>query len=321
MVMIEIMRELNISGLDLNLVPALEALLRRRNVTRAAEDVGLSQPAMSRALARLRELQGDLLLVRGRNGYVLTPRAEAIRPHLAEALNRLRDVFQQPAFDPGVEHRTLRLVASDAQAVMLLPGVMTRLAVEAPGVELRVEGYRSDLTARMESGALDLAFALSTTPLPPGAFSDVVAEDRLALVMREGHPAAERALSLADYGTYDHVGVALFGDGQSEMDALLAAEGVSRRMAVVTPYFMAALATVASTDLLTTISATLARRFAPALKLVVREPPFGATTLKVTLVSSHVRAADPLLVWFRGLVREVAGLPFSSSKNASSSSC
>ncbi|HEY1447986.1 MAG TPA: LysR family transcriptional regulator, partial [Caulobacteraceae bacterium] len=88
------MREVNLSGLDLNLIPALDALLRRRNVTRAAEDVGLSQPAMSRALARLRELQGDPLLVRTRAGYALTPRAQAIQPQLADAISSLRGVFQ-----------------------------------------------------------------------------------------------------------------------------------------------------------------------------------------------------------------------------------
>src|SRR5260221_5568545 len=91
-VIISIMREVNISGLDLNLVPALEALLRRRNVTRAAADVGMSQPAMSRALAHLRAMYGDPLIVRTRSGYALTPRAAALQPHLASATTHLRNV-------------------------------------------------------------------------------------------------------------------------------------------------------------------------------------------------------------------------------------
>ena len=298
------MREVNIAGIDLNLIPALEALLRRRNVTHAAAEVGLSQPAMSRALARLRDLQSDPLLVRTRAGYVLTPRARAIQPRLAEATTSLRAVFQAPDFDPATERRTLRLAATDAQTVLLIPAVMGRLAAEAPGVDLRVEGYGADLYERLESGALDLAFALAETPLPPGAYSEPAAEDRLALVMRRGHPAEGRPWSLATYAEFVHVGVALVGDGRSEIDALLAANGVVRRIGLVTPYFLAALATVAGTDMVTTISAGLARRFADDFGLILREPPFGETRLHMTLVS--MRAADPLLAWLRSLVRDVA---------------
>lgn len=299
-------RDLNIAGIDLNLLPALEALLRRRNVTRAAADVGLSQPAMSRALARLRELQADALLVRTKAGYALTPRAAALEPLLAAAMRNLRDVFQPKAFDPGTEHRILRLAAADAQTVMLVPGIVARLAREAPGIDLRVEAYGPDLHARLESGALDLAFALASTPLPSGASSEMVGHDRLALVMRRGHPAATKRWTLADYGSHAHVGVALFGDGQSEIDARLAAAGVSRRIALVTPHFTAALATVAATDLVTTVSAALARRFAKTLGLVLHDPPFPDTDLPITLVCSHVRAGDPLLGWFRRMVRGVA---------------
>jgi len=306
MFMIFVMRELNVSGLDLNLVPSLEALLRRRNVTRAADDVGLSQPAMSRALGRLRDLLGDPLLVRARSGYVLTPRAQAIQPQLALLLSQVREVFQPQAFDPASQHRVVRLAAADSHTVLILPGVMARLAVEAPGVDLRVASYGPDVFARLDSGALDLAFSLASLPLPVGVHSEPVCEDRVALVMRRGHPAAGRAWSLADYGKYQHVGVALTGDGQSEIDAVLAAGGVSRRIALVTPHFMAALAAVAASDLVTTLSAALARRFAAAFDLVVQDPPFGETRLQTTLVTSHVRASDPFLVWFRGLVREVA---------------
>jgi DNA-binding transcriptional LysR family regulator len=300
------MHDINLSGLDLNLVPALDALLRRRNVTRAAEEVGLSQPAMSRALARLRDLQGDPLLVRTRTGYVLTPRAQAIQPRLAQAVAQLKGVFQTESFDPAAVRRTVRLAAGDTQAILLLPEVVARLAAEAPGVDLRVEPYGPDILDRLESGSLDLVFALGSTPLPPGVHSEAVGDDELALVTRRGHPAAGRAWSLADYGDWGHVGVAIVGDGRSEIDAMLAAHGVTRRMVLVTPYFTAALATVASTDLVTTVSAAMARRFATAFGLVLQPPPFADTRLTTTLVCSHVRAADPFLIWFRGLVREIA---------------
>eukprot|EP01037_Dinobryon_pediforme_P030705 gene30705-34890_t len=239
------MQEINIAGLDLNLLPPLGALLRRRNVTRAAVDVGLSQPAMSRALSRLRDLIGDPLLVRGGGGLQLTPRAAALLPKVEAALNDVRALFHEPAFDPAAERRVIRMAASDAQTVLLAPAIMARLAREAPGLSLRMESYGPDLVSRLERGDIDLAFALSTTPLPPGALSEPVSDDRLALVMRRGHPAADRDWVLADYAAYDHVVVALTGDGQSDTDALLAAGGVPRRIALVTPHFTAAVAAVA----------------------------------------------------------------------------
>jgi DNA-binding transcriptional LysR family regulator len=300
------MHQVNISGVDLNLVPALDALLRLRNVTRAAEEVGLSQPAMSRALSRLRDLHGDPLLVRTRTGYALTPKARALQPQLTAAMRNLRDVFQQQTFDPGVERRILRVAATDAQAVLLVPTLMARLSVDAPGIDLRIEGYGPNLLDRFDNGTLDLAFALSNTALPPGAYSEVVLHDRIALVMRRGHPAAKRKWSIADYGKYNHVGVAVVGDGQSEIDALLAAKGVTRRIALITPSFVAALAAVAQTNLVTTLSASLARRFAKPFNLILKSPPLGDDRLQMTLISSHIRAADPFLVWFRNLVREVA---------------
>jgi len=300
------MHQSHIIGLDLKLAPALEALLRRRNITHAAAELGLSQPAMSRALARLRDLQGDPLLVRGPGGYVLTPRAQAIQPRLAEVLNQLGAVFHPRTFDPAEERRTLRLAGADVHTIMLVPGVAARLAEEAPGVDLRVESYGLTTADRVLMGELDLAFALTTTPLTPGAYSEIVAQDRLAVVMRRDHPAANRAWSLADYGVYPNAAVTLVGDGHSEMDAILAAAGVTRRIALATPHFTAALAAVGATDMVTTMSAALAEHVAPAFGLCLQTPPFAETGLEMTLVCSHIRANDPFLAWFRDVVRQVA---------------
>jgi DNA-binding transcriptional LysR family regulator len=299
------MHQVNLAGLDLNLLPALEALLRHRNVTHAASDVGLSQPAMSRALSRLRTLLDDPLLVRGHNGLVLTPKAQSLVPRVAAAIGELKGLFSEQTFDPATEHRTIRIAASDTQTVLLAPPLMARLSREAPGIDLRFEPYGPDLIKRMENNALDFAFALSTTDLPMGAVSMPLARDRLVLVMRRDHPLSAQTWSIDDYGTVDHVGIALLDDGRSELDGLLAAAGVRRRIALMTPHFTAALAAVAATDMVTTISEAFARRFAEVFDLSVRPPPFANTELAMTLVWSHVRATDPILIWFRELLREV----------------
>lgn len=300
------MREVNLAGVDLNLLPALEALLRRRNVTHAAADVGLSQPAMSRALARLRAVLDDPLLVRAGGGLTLTPRAQALVPRLSAALGEVKGLFVEPVFDPGAVQRTVRIAATDTQTILLAPAIMARLAREAPGIDLRMEPHGPTLAARMESGEIDLAFAVASTPLPPGAMSEPLGGDELAVVVRRGHPAANRPWTFADYAAFDHVGVAILGDGQSELDTLLAAQGVRRRLALVTPHFMAALAVVARTDLATTMSRAFAGRFAETFGLILKDPPFDETHMRLTLVWSHVRAADPLLAWLRGVIAEVA---------------
>ncbi len=299
------MREVNLAALDLNLLPALEALLRRRNVTQAAAEVGLSQPAMSRALARLRDVFDDPLLVRTGGTLALTPVAETLAPKVATALEGLRGLFRPPAVDPAGLARTIRLAAADAHTILLAPRLIARFEREAPGVDLVFSSIGRDILRRMELGEVDLCFATAATPLPPGALSEAIGRDRLALVMRRGHPAANREWTLADYALYRHAVVSFFGDGLSEIDARLGAAGVERRIGLVTPHFMATVAAVAASDLVTTISAAFAARFAPNFDLVLKPPPFD-DALDMTVVSTRLRAADPVLQWFRRVLREEA---------------
>lgn len=300
------MRTVHLPGLDLNLLPALEALLKRRNVSEAAKDVGLSQPAMSRVLGRLREVLGDPLLVRAAGGYVLSARAQALHGQLATALDQVKAVFRDPGFDPARTERTVRIVGLDTHTILMAPALMARLAQEAPGIDVRFEGYTTNIVERMQTGQLDLVFAQESTPLPPGARSEFMVRDRLALVLRAGHPLAKRKWTIEDYGRVSHVGISIFGDAGSDLDAQLAPAGVKRRVALVTPHFMAALAAVSGTDMATTVGRSLASRFAGPLGLVLKEPPLPRTDLDMTIVWSEVRAADPVLTWMRKMIGEVA---------------
>ena len=288
-------------------MPALEALIRRRHVTRAAEDVGLSQPAMSRALRRLREALDDPLLVRVGAGLAPTPRARALLPELVDALDRLSGVYRAPAFEPARLDRAFGIVGADIHTVLIAPPLVKRVRAEAPGVDLRFEAYSAELRERLESGAVDLAFAVATTPLPPGVVSEPLVEDRLALVLRADHPVAHVDWTLADYGRWPHVTIAIRGDDESEIDAALAERGVARRIVLRTPHFLAALAAVGACDAATTVSETLARRFAAVFGLVVKPTPLAAVALRLTLVGVAARAADPGLMWLRRQVRAAAG--------------
>jgi DNA-binding transcriptional LysR family regulator len=307
------MQNKNLAAIDLDLLPVLEALLRRRNVTHAAHEVGLSQPAVSRALSRLRDLFDDPLLIRAGGGLTLTPRAERLAPQVAEALEGLRGLFREAGFDPAQEKRTVRLVASDVHTLLLLPALTARLAREAPGIDVQVSAYGPETITLMQQGRLDLAFALETTPLPVGTETLPLGYDRLALVMRRGHPLADRPVTPEDYERFPHAAIRIFGDGQSELDAALAARGLSRRIALNTPYFTAALAAISHSDLLTTVSEALAQRLAETFGLVCVPSPVAPEPMRLVLVWDRLRGRDPALIWFRECLRDVAAAVYSVS--------
>jgi DNA-binding transcriptional LysR family regulator len=301
------MRDVHLRSIDLNLLTGLGALLQHRGVSRAARDVGLSQPAMSRALDRLRHLFGDDLLVRTGAGMVLTARAEALAPRIAALLAEIRDVVSEPEFDPRLERRTFRIAATDSQTTLLFPGVMARLLVQAPLVDLHAVPFSPDIGRRIQSGEVEMTFSLANYPLPPGARSAALFEDRMALVMRRGNPAAARnRLSLADYAALDHVTISIFGDGRTETDAALAAAGLDRRIAHTTPHFIGALMAVAATDMVAMLSRAFARQYAGLLDLVLIEPPFANIALPITLVWGAARDNDRLLAWLRQVFLDVA---------------
>ena len=300
------MHQVNLSGIDLNLLPPLLALLLRQNVTHAASDTGMSQPAMSRALARLRHLLNDPLLVRGQKGLMRSPRGEALLPVVRTAIADLAGVFQPDRFDPKTIKRTIRFASSDVQTILFAPRLHALMRREAPNLDLRFETYGRDVTKRIEDGRLDFAFALSSTPLPSGATSFDIVEDHLALVMRRGHPLAKHNWTLKDYARVDHVSVSLTDDGISDLDAMLARAKITRRIALSTPHFMAALAAVGSSDAITTVSRRLAERFKSPFKLELRDPPFKPFTMTTTLVTSSIRASDPALLWIVECMRRVA---------------
>src|SRR5580658_5697284 len=161
------MPNLNLRSMDLNLLPALDALLRTRHVTRAAEEVGLSQPAMSHMLGRLRGVLGDELLVRGPSGLAVTARGEELAPLVAAALNSIRSVYRPLPFEISRARRVLHIVACDLHSILFGPALLARLQRDAPGIELSMENDTRDVFRRLEDGTVYLVFADTDTPLPP----------------------------------------------------------------------------------------------------------------------------------------------------------
>ncbi|HYO67666.1 MAG TPA: LysR family transcriptional regulator [Archangium sp.] len=297
----------NISGMDLNLLLALDALLTERHVSRAAAKLGTSQPSLSRALAQLRLWIGDPLLVRTRHGMTPTPRALALAGEVRAVLERIDGlVGGRGVFEPATSRRVFRLSAAEYPQGLLFPELLARLLQVAPGVGLSVQPWSLRFPEALEEGTLELALA-PTGELPPGLRSEPVVGDRFCCVMRKGHPAAGKRLTLERFVQLRHLQVAPTGREGSVLDDLLSRRGLSRQVVVRVPSFVLAPVLLGDSDLCATLPELLAARFAHERGLVVRPLPAGLSMPGLVLKQVwHERAQqDAGLEWLRGEIRAV----------------
>lgn len=272
------MHRMNLSSVDLNLLVVLDALLETRSPTLAAKRVSLSQPATSHALARLRELFEDPLLVRSGRTLVPTPFATELRPLVRDAMTALDRALAGPIpFDPRTSRRVFTLAAGDYVTAVLVPDLVEHLAEHAPGVELFVKPATDDNLAELREGSLDVVTQpVRTEALPPELDHEPLIADRFVCVVREGHRFARRRMRLDDYCAQGHVLIAPSGrTRRGYVDEVLEAQGRDRRIVVTVPHFLVAPLVVARTDLVLTIAERIATLVAPTHGLVIAEPPLA----------------------------------------------
>ncbi len=305
------MHTVNVAELDLNLLVALRALLTEQHVTRAASRVGLTQPAMSHALARLRGVLGDPLLVRTRSGMALTPRAK----ELVEPLDRILDdvarlVAPPEAFDPARSTRTFRVGTSDYVELVLMPAVLSRIWREAPNVNVHVRALGGRALDDLEEGRMDVALgplAVSGGKSSHVRFQKLMAE-RFVCVVRQDHPSIGKRLTLSQLVALPHALISPGGSTGGIVDAALAKLGKRRRIAVEVPHFLVAPFLVEKTDVILTLAERVASALAPAVRLRVLRPPpeLALPGFDVSLVWHERHQADPAHAWFRNIVATVA---------------
>lgn len=297
---------MRLAGIDLNLLTSLDVLLDERNVTRAARRLGVSQPAVSHNLRRLRELLGDPLLVRTPQGMQATPRGLELRPAVRAALEAAEAVLQAaPSFDPARAERRFVLAMADQAAFMLLPRLVERIAAVAPGIALDLRPPPDDLSAALTEGELELAISVFNDA-PAGIRSETLWTESFSCVMRRGGPGSRTALDLAHYLARPHLLVSPRGRPGGFVDDLLARDQRRRRVAIVVPHFLVAPAIIATSDLIWTAPTGLARLLAGRYPLAVRPPPLELPSFAVVL-RWHLRLdRDPGLAWLRQLLREAA---------------
>jgi DNA-binding transcriptional LysR family regulator len=297
-------RTTQLQRVDLNLLVALAALLEERHVSRAADRIGLSQPATSRALQRLRHTLDDELLVRTRDGYQLTPRAERIRRDLAEVLPRLEILFGGERFDPATATDSFRVLGTDYMTSVLGPGVFRRVFQEAPGTSLTLRPWHDGVFEDVAHGLADLAFVGVSADRE--LHSELLFEERFVCVMAASNPLADRdALTLREFVTAAHVVVDVLRGEQSAVDRRLTELGEHRTAALSVPYHTAAVLAVPETPLVATLPSRLVSTVDnPALRMVPAPPEVATMPY---LMTWHARLDDdPAQRWLRDIVRVVA---------------
>ena len=292
---------------DLNLLPVFVALMEERSVTRAAARLGMTQPALSNALARLRVTMRDQLFIRERYGIQPTRMAQELAPAIAAALGKIDAVvLGQQDFDPSQAER-LEVIASNSYVeFVLMPLVVARLRERAPGFRLRMAPFGTDLT---ETGVISgtTAMALGRIVDPPDSLVvQHLMDDGLACVVRADHPDIQDSISREQYERLKHVNVLPPGRLRIGLFRALEQQGLKREVAVSVTHFLAVPEMIAVTDYCAVLPALICRRLAADARLKVVRTPVDLGTFPVEM-AWHVRYRDdPAHRWLRALVAEVA---------------
>ncbi|MBO3277227.1 LysR substrate-binding domain-containing protein [Pseudomonas schmalbachii] len=292
--------------IDLNLLVVLDALLEERHVSRAAQRLAMTQPAVSHALARLRDLLGDPLLVRVRNEMRLTSRALELAEPLRDSLAGIRRLVLSERFEPAHAELTLRLGMSDYGAWVLLPTLLPLLRREAPGIRLEIrQDSRLEMLRQVAAGELDCAAGVFPL-LPEGLRAQRLFEERFVCLTAADNLAGRSSLPLQEYLAAPHLRVALQQSPAEEIDSHLQNLGLQRRVAVTLPHFTVAPELLAGTDLVLTIAERTLRRSHLPEGLVQFEPPLELARLDFVQVWPSGSQDDPARRWLRERLQQAA---------------
>ena len=292
---------MNLISLDLNLLVALDALLREASVSRAAMRIGLSQPAASHALQRLRDLIGDPLLVRNGARMELTPRAQALRAPLAQALDQVRALFIPEGFDAASSERQFRLMMPDLAVELLMPPLMEKITKLAPNLRIDVVPWRGPAIFTPEfARTIDMVISIGNSF--SGFHRQRLYIDSDALAVRKGHPAGIRLKRLETFREARHVAVVIRGQSEDLIDGWLRSKGIERRIALVVPGYIEALHVTARTDLVAFVPRRLIGALSKQLSLATIAPPVDPGVDEQYMFYPTRAQMDPGSIWLRNIM-------------------
>ncbi len=297
---------MNLRRLDLNLLVIFDALIIERNVTRAARRVGISQPAFSNALSRLRHYLKDELFIRGPDGMRPTSRALELAPELHQALVQIETMLDPSSFDPATAERTFSIDANDYIVTTSIAPLMQRLARSAPGIDVRILPPAGRALERLE--AREVEFAVGAFGDIPDRYGvEILDDNAFVCMMRPDHPLARGKLDIARYATAKHLLITPRGDASGFADEVLARQGLRRRIALTVNQFTVAPAIVANSDLIVTLPKRIADLYAPLFGLKMRCSPVPVPEMysRIELIWHKRLGLHPALAWFREVLKEV----------------
>jgi DNA-binding transcriptional LysR family regulator len=297
------MRTTHLRQADLNLLIVFTVLAEERNVTRAASRLLLSQPAVSRALQRLRDMFGDDLLIRTATGYEPTRKGLRLLHELESTLPRLDRLLSDADFDPAIEDTSFRIAATDHATHVLCPHLCRTVLPSAKKVEFSFVPLHDGQFEAMERGRIDLLL-LADDGVAPSHFSrEVIFEvEFVCVVARES--AFKRALTLKQYLAADHIGINIVRGIQTIPEKRLSAIGAKRRCPMVVPYHTAAMRSLVGTDLVVTVPRAIAELETSNPKLRIVKAPALLGTYKYLMVWHPRMETDAAHKWLRSIVRE-----------------
>ncbi|MGQ0699483.1 MAG: LysR family transcriptional regulator [Panacagrimonas sp.] len=291
--------------LDLNLLPYFNQLMRERKVSKVAESLGVSQPAVSNALKRLRGAMGDDLFLRTTHGMEPTVRARQLAEPIAYAIDTIKSAMsQQVAFDPSVAQRNFLLGLSDLGDMYFLPPLLSRIGEQASGVVVTAV-HNNPLTLKddMETGRVEVSIGISPQ-LQGSFFRQRLFREHYLCVFRKGHPLEGRRTTLADYKACEHVVVAA-GNDLGEVDRLMERKGIERRIRAIVPHAGAIGQILRTTNLVATLPSRMVQILAEPLGLCHSAHPVSLPDMSISMYWHAVLHRDPANQWFRRTVFEL----------------
>lgn len=265
----------------------------------------MSQPAMSRALGRIRKLLGDRILVRGSNGLVPTSKAIALQPRLKQLLAEIEELLSDVPFDPASLQGAIALSGTDYQMNAILPRLFARISAEAPQLEVKVVPLFNLTPEDLHKGTVDLVFGTWQENLSPSLRQEELDRDRYVTLMRQD--IRQNRLSDEEFAARSHILVSALGDRGSAIDTILENRGLKRRIALQVPNFLTAMQLAAQSDLLLTLPSQIAASYTQ-FNLVAVECEITSQPIQNACIWSEVMNRDPVVSWLRALAREEAGL-------------
>lgn len=299
-----------LSQVDLNLLVALQALIRTKSVTKAAIQLNITQSAMSRTLQRLRHQFGDPLFVRTKGGLIPTERTLEMSTSLDCLLQHAETLLNPAEFEPQNAHTHFTLMMSDFFSQVFMPPVYKSLFEQAPGISLTCLNRQPDMMEKLSLGEGDLSFSSDVQKAQADIYAQALGPDRLVTIMRKDHPLAKQTLTLDAYCNSAHALITMGGDRAGAIDVALAKIGRKRNVVLRMPHFTAAPYAIEQSDLLLTLPGCLANKMAEQLDIVIRQPPVDTPEYQYYMVW-HARQHNNLAHrWLRAEIQKVMATLF-----------